>query len=102
MSVVEGVRQVIQDFLAPELRALVTRIDALEKVMNAKFDAMETKFEAFDTKFTAQDSKIDSLRARMEDRFSALDAKIQHLTDSLALDRRLSKLKAAQQPPVQQ
>jgi hypothetical protein len=31
MSVVEDTRKVMQDFLAPELRAIATRLDALEK-----------------------------------------------------------------------
>jgi hypothetical protein len=31
MSVVEDVRKVLQDFLAPELRSIGTRMDALEK-----------------------------------------------------------------------
>lgn len=31
MSVVEDVRKVLQDFLAPELRSMSTRMDALEK-----------------------------------------------------------------------
>ncbi|HZD49885.1 MAG TPA: hypothetical protein VE178_14185 [Silvibacterium sp.] len=34
MSVVEDVRTVVQDFLAPELRELKARVEALEKRMN--------------------------------------------------------------------
>ena len=32
MSVAQDVRQVLQDFLAPELRAINARLDALEKL----------------------------------------------------------------------
>jgi hypothetical protein len=69
MSVVEDVRQVFQDFLAPELRAISARLEALEKTMDARFAAQNTKIEAIDR-------KIDSLK------------------ESLDLDRRLSKLEA--------
>ena len=94
MSVVEDVRQAFQDFLASELRAMVARLDALEKVMDARFSAQDVKIEGLqkstDIKFAALDVK-----------FAALDSKIQQLIDSLNLDRRLAKLEA-KQPPVPQ
>jgi hypothetical protein len=100
MSVVEDVRQAFQDFLAPELRAMVARLDALEKVMDARFAAQDVKIEAFqrstDTKFAALDAKIEGLQKSTEIKFGALDSKIQQLTDSLNLDRRLAKLEAQQ------
>jgi hypothetical protein len=45
MSVVEDVRTVIQDFLAPELRELKARVDALEKRMDDRFDHVERRHE---------------------------------------------------------
>lgn len=71
MSVVEDVRQVLQDFLAPELRAVAVRIDALEKVMNARFEANDVKLES-------------------------IQKEIQTLTKSLDIDRRLAALEAKQ------
>jgi outer membrane murein-binding lipoprotein Lpp len=41
MSVIEDTRKLLQDFLAPELRELSARVDALEERMNARFDAAE-------------------------------------------------------------
>jgi hypothetical protein len=41
MSVVEDVRTVIQDFLAPELRELKERVIALEKRMEDRFEGAE-------------------------------------------------------------
>jgi len=73
MSVVEDVRQVVQDFLAPELRALKVGIDAQRQVMESNFKLMDARLDA-------------------------IDQKIEHLVESLALDRRLAKLEAAQQP----
>jgi len=71
MGVVEDVRQVLQDFLAPELRALTARIDALDKVMSARFEA--------------SDVKLESIRKD-----------IQTLVKSLDIDRRLAALEAKQ------
>jgi hypothetical protein len=41
MSVIEDSRKVLQDFIAPELRAISARLDALEK----KFDENERRAE---------------------------------------------------------
>jgi hypothetical protein len=41
MSVIEDTRKLLQDFLAPELRELTARVDALEARMDARFDAAE-------------------------------------------------------------
>lgn len=41
MSVIEDSRKILQDFLAPELRAIAARLDALEK----KFDESERRAE---------------------------------------------------------
>ena len=71
MSTVEDVRKVFQDFLAPELRTISARLDALEKVMTAKFDSV--------------DAKLDSLHKEM-----------QGIDEKLDLDRRLTKLESRQ------
>jgi hypothetical protein len=73
MRVVEDVRQVVQGFLAPELRALKVGMDAQRQVMESNFRLMDARLDA-------------------------IDQKIEHLIESLALDRRLAKLEAAQQP----
>lgn len=80
MSIVEDVRQVFQDFLAPELRAISARLDALEKTVSARMESLERTMEA---RFAAQGTKIE-----------AIDRKIDSLKESLDLDRRLSKLEA--------
>lgn len=42
MSVIEDVRQIVQDFITPDLKALLVRVDALEK----KIDSMDKRNEA--------------------------------------------------------
>ena len=73
MSVVEDVRTVIQDFLAPELRELKARVDALEKRMDDRFEHAER---------TAQ--------ARHDQMMNA----IQHLTDYTTLAQRVARLES--------
>jgi hypothetical protein len=46
MSVIEDTRRLLQDFLAPELRELAVRIDALEKRMDARFETLENRMDA--------------------------------------------------------
>jgi hypothetical protein len=46
MSVIEVVRQVLQDFISPELRVLSVRMDSLEKVADARHNEIMANFEA--------------------------------------------------------
>jgi predicted nuclease with TOPRIM domain len=76
MSMVEDVRQVIQDFLAPELRAMSVRFDALEKIMEARFKEMDSRFEEMDSRFKEIDSRfkeIDSRFKEIDSRFNQAD-----------------------------
>jgi len=59
MSVIEDTRKLLQDFLAPELRELSARVDALEERMEARFSAVE--------------KRIDLLEGRVEERFDAAE-----------------------------
>ena len=46
MGVVEETQQVVQDFLAPELRAIAARLDALEKTVAANQRSSEQRHDA--------------------------------------------------------
>jgi tetrahydromethanopterin S-methyltransferase subunit G len=41
MGAIDDTRKVLQDFLAPEIREVRARLDALELRMNERFDAVE-------------------------------------------------------------
>jgi tetrahydromethanopterin S-methyltransferase subunit G len=43
MGATEDTRKVLQDFLAPELREIRTRLDALEKRMDERFEESEKR-----------------------------------------------------------
>jgi hypothetical protein len=71
MSVVEDIRQVLQDFIAPELRAITTRLDAI-------------------------DQRIQDQSVLINVRFESLAKDISQVKDLLEIDRRLTKLETRQ------
>ncbi len=73
MSVVEDVRQVLQDFLAPELREIKGRIEALEKEMEGMEDTVSQRFA--------------DLRSYLDMRFNSLD-------NEIGLSNRVAKMES--------
>jgi hypothetical protein len=59
-DVITGLRQVIQDLVAPDLKAIMSRQDSLQKQMEVQHDATVKTIEAF--------------RAEMRSEFAALRA----------------------------
>lgn len=81
MGVVEDVRSVVQDFVAPELRELRARIDALEEQqkqfradVDKRFDAIDGRFDKVDDQFGKVDARFDKVDARFEKLEDKLDA----------------------------
>jgi hypothetical protein len=69
MRVIEDVRQVLQDFLAPELReirgqfaAIDKRLDAMEEVNRIRFESTTHRLEQIQQSF-AFDKRISTLEA---------------------------------------
>lgn len=69
MSVVEDSRKILQDFLAPELRAISARLDALEK-------------------------KVDDNERRAEKRHDEVMSSIRQVIDYNSIQQRLAKLES--------
>lgn len=69
MSTIEDIRSLLQDFLAPELRAISTRLDALE-------------------------NKVDANESRAEKRHGEVLAGLRQVTDYATVLERLSRLEA--------
>jgi hypothetical protein len=59
MGFIEEGRQLIQDFVTPEIRSIDARLTALEK----KMEAFESKV---DKRFDAADGKIDRVQTSLE------------------------------------
>ena len=71
MSVVDDFRKVLQDFLAPELRAISARLDAIEKVAEARHSELLT-------------------------RIATVMALLESLKSSFELDKRIERLETKQ------
>ncbi|RXH54980.1 hypothetical protein [Granulicella sibirica] len=121
MGTIDDVRKVIQDLVAPDLKALSARIDGLEKTVNARFDAVEktatARFESVDSRFKGVDVKFEQSEKTMNARFDTIETKIQAgsvrldalaaqmaanhavLLNALEIDKRLARLEEKANPP---
>jgi hypothetical protein len=71
MGSVEDIRQALQDFIAPELRAMTVRLKAMDEKIDLRFDSVDIKFQS-------------------------LRAEIVPVKELLDLDRRLARLESKQ------
>jgi RNA processing factor Prp31 len=62
MSVVEDSRKLMQDFLAPEVRSIAARLDALEK----RFDESERRHDKLSEKI---EKRFESMSERFDKQF---------------------------------
>ena len=88
MSVIEDTRKVLQDFLAPELRELSARVDALEERMNARFDGFEKSVDA----------RFDSAERLASERHAQSMLAIGKLADVYELRERVARIEARERP----
>lgn len=76
MSVVEDVRQVLQDFLAPELRSISGRIDSIDiKLTNldAKVANLDTRISGVEIRISGLDARVSGLEKRMDTQFNEVE-----------------------------
>ena len=68
MSVIEETRQVVQDFLTPEMRALKARLEALEKLVDTRFDSLQkhvdTRFDSLE-RLVAMSLDVSQVKERL-------------------------------------
>jgi tetrahydromethanopterin S-methyltransferase subunit G len=76
MGFIEEERQLIQDFVTPEIRSIDARLVAVEK----RVESLENKVEKFETKV---DKRFDSLDTRIQSVQTTLDTKIQGVQAAL-------------------
>jgi hypothetical protein len=100
MNDVRGsVRQVIQDFLAPELRQHRAELVSIRVELNAKIEAVDSKIDAvesrLDSKISVVDSKIDVVKSEMRSGFSTLGAQLENavLRGELSTTREIADLR---------
>jgi uncharacterized protein YicC (UPF0701 family) len=84
MSVIEDTRKLLQDFLAPELRELSARVDALEKRMDDRFDTLERRMGA----------RFDAAEQLASERHTYMAQAIARLADVYELRERITRIES--------
>ena len=118
MSVIEDVRKVFQDLVAPELKSLNTRVDGLEKTVDAKLETMSVRvssleremdhrLKALEERAAARHelilSRLETFAAKVDARFDVMAAKAEadraEVLRAIDTDKRLSSLEAMSMSP---
>ena len=86
MRIIEDVRQVLQDFISPELKAMTRKLENLEK----RFDTFERSVE---TRLTNQDKLAGARHNEIMANFEAMKINLQ-------LNSRIERLEAKQLQPA--
>lgn len=109
MSVIDDSRVLLQDIVAPDLKAIAARLDALEKSIQDRFSASEAlnkqRFEAVNHRFDDVSQRFTAAEKLNEARYEALlnavqtantvtNAKIDSLEKNLSLAHRMELLEA--------
>jgi hypothetical protein len=96
MSVVEDMRKVLQDFLAPELRSVHARLDAMDEKLAAQAKVTDARFQEVLIRIDATNGRIDNLKSSLENRIDVTNDRIDNLKTSLDLDKRVERLETRQ------
>ena len=82
MSVIDTTRKVLQDVIAPDLKAINVRLDAVERVMNLRFEQVDERFEQvgkrMNERFEQVDKHFEQMNKRMDERFAHMDERFAH------------------------
>jgi hypothetical protein len=79
MGVIDETRQLVQDFLAPELREIRGILSGIDKRLDS------------------QDKRLDSMEEVNRARFESIIQRLETIQQSFAFDKRLSDLEADKQ-----
>ena len=112
MSVIEDVRKVFQDLVAPELKSLSVKLDGFEREMKVRDETTQAKLDGFEREMRVRDettqAKLDGLNARIDsgerlthaklEAVSAkMDAQYASIMNALDLDKRVGLLERDKQ-----
>jgi hypothetical protein len=68
ISVVGDMRKVLQDFLAPELRSVHARLDAMDEKLEAQAKVTDARLQEVLVRIDATNGRIDNLKTSIETR----------------------------------
>lgn len=80
MSVIDDTRKVLQDVIAPDLKAINVRLDGVERVMALRFEQVDKRLEQIDKRIEERFAQSDR---RMEERFAQSDRRMEERTAQL-------------------
>ena len=66
MGFIEEGRQLIQDFVTPEIRSLDARLTAVENRLESLDGKVDKRFDSVDKRFETVDRRFDSLEGKMD------------------------------------
>lgn len=99
-GLVQGIREVIQDLLVPELKAIRQEL----KDHSERFDRMEKQFETMDKRFLSLQEemnkrfeKVDERFERVENRLQGIEITMQKILERLDVTEKVARLESAQQ-----
>ena len=77
MGFIEEGRQLIQDFVTPEIRSLDARLTAVEERLGLLDARVEKRFDSVDKRFDSVDKRFDSAESSVGKRFDSLENKME-------------------------
>jgi hypothetical protein len=95
-NILSEIRQLLQDVIAPDLKALAVRVDGNQRHTELALKAMEVQLEAFRIEQSAFRIEMNAFRAEMRAEFQAQRNLLQSevLREMLPLRERLAPLEA--------
>src|ERR1039458_1206444 len=94
MGFIEEGRQLIQDFVTPEIRAIDARLTALEKQVESLDARVEKRFDAVDSRFDSVGKRFDSLESKMERNHYQVIDEIRRMENYAVVMERLARLES--------
>jgi hypothetical protein len=94
MGVIEETRQLIQDFLAPELRSIAARLDSIEAKMDERFKGVDERLKGIEERFKLQDWRMNSAEQLASDRHAQILQAVARLADVYELKERVARIEA--------
>ena len=90
MSVVEDLRKVLQDFLAPEMREVKARLDGIDK----RLDQVDSRFDQVERRASERHTEIlDAIRASD----ARMDRRVETIVDFTQIREKVAVLEAERQ-----